>query len=438
MKSLTKKIFRFAIPSILSMWIFTLYSMIDGIFIGRYVGSFALGAVNLAMPMFNLSFGLGIMVAVGASTLISIFLAEGKHHKANEYFNRASLLAFSLGLLLSCLSYFCLDALVLALGAKGSLAPLVKDYIQVLLFFFPCYLCGYGWEIYIKVDGNASYPMFCVLLGACINLILDYLFLAKLHGGVRGAALATGIAQLSTTVCLFFYLYRKAKAFSFQKTKLSWKKSYAILTTGLPEFCTELSSGILILIFNYFSFLYLGKMGLISFSVISYLSSLIIMTMIGFAQGVQPILSYHYGKQEKKDLTHIFQISLRTITGLGLLFVLLASLFSERWVAYFLQDVLEQEKTAFAFRAYALSYLFLGWNILFSSFFTAMKKTKYSLSITFCRGLLFPILTLVFAASTLGREKIWFAALLSEGATNLLSYSLYQKTKVLWKEKKMD
>lgn len=182
--------------------------------------------------------------------------------------------------------------------------------------------------------------------------------------------------------------------------------------------------------------MYLEQSGLISFSVISYLSSLIIMTMIGFSQGIQPMVSYHYGKKEKQYLAHIFSICLSSMSVLGFFFIILSYCFSQNFVGYFLHELQELETTAFAFRIYALSYLFLGWNILFSSFFTAMKKTKYSLMITVCRGLFFPIFSLVLIKSLFGKEQLWFAALLSEASTSLVSYQLYRKAKGSWKEKK--
>ncbi len=429
MKSLTKKIFYFAIPSITSMWIFTLYTIIDGIFIGKYVGPLALGAANLAMPIFNLSFGIGIMIAVGASTLISISFSQKKFKEGNYYFNLATLLAFFLGTCLSILCFLFLKPLVFMLGANQSLFPYVSDYIQAILFFLPFYLCGYGWEIYIKVDGNARYPMLCVLLGACINIGLDYIFLAIFHTGVQGAALATGLAQMITSFALLFYIIKYSKRFSLKSYHFQLRAIISILKTGFSEFFTEISSGILILIFNRFIFFYLGEMGIISFSAISYLSSLVIMTMIGFAQGIQPILSFSYGKKIKSEILHIFNISIISILSLGIFFLALSYFFTEQLIQYFLSERTETLFTEIALKKYSLSYIFMGLNILFSAFFTAIKKAKFSLLITFCRGILLPVIALVFCTHSLGKENLWFAACISETMTFLVSFYLYQTYK---------
>lgn len=427
MHALTQKIFRFAIPSITSMWIFTLYTMIDGIFIGKYVGSLALGATNIAMPIFNLSFGLGIMIAVGASTLISICLAQKNQEQGNYYFNLATIFAFSVGLILSVLCFLFLKPLTSFLGADEALFSYVYDYIQVILFFFPFYLCGYGWEIYIKVDGNATYPMFCVLLGAMMNISLDYLFLGVFHFGVRGAALATGIAQTSTSFFLLLYILKKSKSFSFQKYHFHISSFFSVVKTGISEFFTEASSGILILIFNHFSLLYLGNRGVISYSVISYLSSLIIMTMIGFAQGVQPILSFSFGQKAKHEIKHIFKISILSITVLSLFFFLGTFFFAQNLVQYFLSEENEWKEAALALQKYSPSYLFLGFNILSSAFFTAIKRAKYASFITFFRGIFFPWILLQFLPYFLPTSELWLSAFFSEALTFCFSVFLYLK-----------
>lgn len=429
MQVLTKKIFYFALPTITSMWIFTLYTIIDGIFIGKYVGSLALGATNIAMPVFNISFGLGVMIAVGASTLISIALAQKDQQKGNYYFNLASLFSFSLGVFLSLLCWIFLKPLTFFLGADDLLLPYVHDYIQVILFFFPFYLCGYGWEIYIKVDGNTIYPMLCVFLGAIINIVLDYFFLGVLHHGVQGAALATGIAQTITSLFLFVYIVKKSKSFHFQKYNFRISSIFHIIKTGISEFFTEASSGVLILIFNHFSFLYLGNQGIISYSVISYLSSLIIMTMIGFAQGVQPIVSFCFGQKIIKDIRHIFKVSILSILSLSIFFYLFTCFFSQSLVQYFLNSEAEWQVTSLALKKYSLSYLFMGLNILFAAFFTATKKARYASLITFFRGLLLPWLFLKFLPNVIHVSNLWFSAFFSETLTFCLSLYLYKKYK---------
>lgn len=427
MHPLTKKIFRFAIPSITSMWVFTLYTIIDGIFIGRYLGPLALGATNIAMPIFNLAFGFGIMIAVGASTLIAISFANKNREKGNYYFNLASISAFILGIFLSILCFLFIKPLISFLGADDVLFPFVYNYIQLILFFFPFYLCGYGWEIYIKVDGNAIYPMLCVILGAGINIVLDYYFLAILHTGIRGAALATGIAQMTTTLFLLLYITKKSKSFFFQIYRYSFSSLFSICKTGISEFFTEISTGILTLIFNSFVFLYLQNQGIISYSIINYISSLIIMTMIGFSQGVQPILSFSFGKKAKKEIFHIFKVSILCIGALNLFFTFITFFFSHPMVHYFINSSKVSKESVLALQKYSLTYLVLGFNILFSSFFTAMRKPGYASLITFLRAIIFPYFFLFILPHVIAVNNLWFCAFLSEVCTLFVSVYFYQK-----------
>src|SRR3712207_1940220 len=175
--------------------------------------------------------------------------------------------------------------------------------------------------------------------------------------------------------------------------------------------------------------IYLGESGVISFSTISYLSSLVIMTMIGFAQGIQPILSFSYGKKAKSEILHIFDVSILSIVSLGIFFFFLACFFSENLVQYFLSRKAETLFAAIALKKYSPSYLFMGLNILFSALFTALKKARFSLLITFFRGIVFPITALFLCSRSLGKENLWFAASLSEAMTFLISFYLYQTYK---------
>ncbi|MDK4492218.1 MATE family efflux transporter, partial [Fusobacterium necrophorum] len=169
--------------------------------------------------------------------------------------------------------------------------------------------------------------------------------------------------------------------------------------------------------------------GVISFSTISYLSALVIMTMFGFAQGIQPILSFSYGKKSKSEILHIFDVSIFSIMSLGIFFLFLACFFSKNLVKYFLSTETETLFAAIALKKYSPSYLFMGLNILFSAFFTALKKARFSLIITFCRGIVFPIVALFLCTRSLGSEIIWFAAFYSEAMTFLISFYIYQRYK---------
>ena len=219
-KPILKTIFKYAIPNVISMWIFTLYTMVDGIFISRFVGSTALAGVNLVLPLINFIFSISIMIGVGSSTLIAIKFGENKYDEGNKIFTLATLLNLFSAIFISLLVLLNLERVINILGANKSqeVYQYVKDYLSVIVFFSVFYMSGYAFEIYIKIDGKPSYPTICVLVGGITNLILDYLFVVVFHYGVTGAAIATGISQVTCCSMLLFYIIFKAKKIKFKKS----------------------------------------------------------------------------------------------------------------------------------------------------------------------------------------------------------------------------
>lgn len=429
-KSILKTIFKYAIPNVISMWIFTLYTMVDGIFISRFVGSNALAGVNLALPLINFIFSISIMIGVGSSTLIAIKFGENKYDEGNKIFTLASLLNLFLGIFISMLIFFNIEKVINILGStKGDeIYKYVEDYLSVIILFSTFYMSGYAFEIYIKVDGRPSYPVACVLTGGIINIFLDYLFVVIFNFGVKGAAIATGLSQVTSCLMLLFYIIFKARYIKFKKiTKDILEKIFLIFRTGFSEFLTEISSGILILIYNLVILKRLGVTGVSIFGTISYITSFITMTMIGFSQGVQPIVSYCLGKKNYVNLKEILKISILSLGILGLFSFVIVNLFSNYIGELFFNSTDMIGKLKKVLSIYSISYIILGINIFISSYFTALKKVFYSAMITFPRGILFTGILLLTLPNILGNNSIWIVAFCSEFLTLFISYYLLKK-----------
>lgn len=431
-KEILKTIFKYAIPNVISMWIFTLYTMIDGVFISRFVGSTALAGVNLSLPLINFIFSISIMIGVGSSTLIAIKFGENKYDDGNRIFTLATFLNLFLGIFISAIILFNIDIVINILGADKSqdVYKYVKEYLTIIVCFSVFYMSGYAFEIYIKIDGKPGYPAVCVLVGGLTNLLLDYIFVVIFHYGVTGAAIATGISQITSCTMLLFYIILKAKYIKFKKlTKISLKKISKIFKTGFSEFLTEISSGILILIYNLVILRKLGVLGVSIFGTISYITSFITMTMIGFSQGIQPVISYYLGKKKYKNLKDILKISIISLGFLGVFCFIFVSLFSEYIGKIFFkeQDMILYVKRVL--KIYSLSYIVIGMNIFVSAYFTAIKKVIYSAFITFPRGILFNSILLLILPNIFGNNVIWIISFLSELLTIFICAYLLNKIK---------
>lgn len=320
------------------------------------------------------------------------------------------------------------------LGGGGNLYPYVKDYLSVIILFCVCYMTGYALEIYIKVDGNPVYPTLCVIIGGVVNILLDYIFVVIFHWGIKGAAFATGLSQVTTTSLLFYYIFFRTKRIKFVKIKYSLLNLLKIMKVGFAEFLAEVSTGISIFVFNLVILKNLGEKGVSAFGIIGYISSFITMTMIGFNQGVQPILSFNLGAKEHKKIFEIIKNSFFILGVLGIFFYTLINIFSANIVSIFLNDIEDINLTKKALTTYSFAYLICGFNIFSAGYFTAVDMVKISTIITMLRGILLLVLFIHILPIFLGTTGIWITMFVTEGITLIFSYIFMKKYNPLLKK----
>lgn len=420
-KNILKTILRYTIPSVVSMWVFTIYTMVDGIFIGRYVGPLGLAGVNITMPLINLTFAIGIMIAVGSSTLIAIHYGEGDWTAGNKIFTTAVYSLLTCGILISLIITIFIDPIIYFLGGNDILYPYIKDYLRIIILFCTCYMTGYALEIYIKVDGNPVYPTLCVVTGGIVNILLDYIFVVLFHFGIKGAALATGLSQITTTSLLFYYIFFKTKRVKFTKITYSIFNLLKIMKVGFAEFLAEVSTGISIFVFNLVILKQLGESGISAFGIIGYISSFITMTMIGFNQGVQPIFSFNLGAKEYKKISQIMKISFSILALLGIFFYTIINIFSLNIVTVFLSEIKDISLTQRALTIYSFAYLICGFNIFIAGYFTALDRVKLSTIITSLRGIVLLITLILLLPKLFGTPGIWITVFVTELLTLVVS-----------------
>ncbi|GAA6325243.1 hypothetical protein F350042L8_23410 [Fusobacterium ulcerans] len=295
--------------------------------------------------------------------------------------------------------------------------------MSVVILFCTCYMVGYALEIYIKVDGNPVYPAICVMTGGIINVGLDYLFVVVYPYGIKGAAFATGMSQLTSTSMLLFYILFKTKKIKFVKLKFSFKELLKISKVGFAEFLAEVSTGIAIFVFNIIILRELGEKGVSAFGIIGYISSFVVMTMIGFSQGIQPIVSFNLGAKKYANVIKTLKISLLMIIATGVVFYGSINFFSNKIISTFLNDTETFKMTKYALAAYSFAYIITGLNIVTAGYFTAVKKVKISTIITILRGVVLIIVFLEILPKIFGTAGIWWSVPAAELVT--LASSIY-------------
>lgn len=432
--SLKKQFFKYLVPSVTSMWIFSLYTMIDGIFVSRGVGETALAAVNIAMPFVNFIFAISMLFSTGASTIISIYIGKNNIKKANEIFSFNLFCMLTISLLITLLCLLNIDRISLFLGATENTFDLVKDYLKIIISFNGFFIISYCLEVLTKADGYPYLAIVGMIISALTNIILDFLFVIVLDFGIKGAAYATIISQGVSFI--FFLSHFMSKKSKLTLTKFEFKVKYLkrILSIGFPDAITELTSGIVILLFNQTILRYIGENGIVTYSIICYVSTLVIMTMIAITQGMQPLCSYYYGKEEFKTIKKLIKMGLKAVSISSIAIFIICIVFAKEIVYIFIKDSSSPLFTysISAFRLFSSSFLVLGFNVLVSGYFASIEEAFKATIISISRGLIFISLALFSLSFYFGDTGIWIATLISELICLLLSsYLLLKRNKIV-------
>lgn len=409
------------------MIIFSLYSMVDGFFVSKYVGVEALSAVNLSMPFINIVFALGIIAAVGSQTMCGVFIGRKNYMKANKIFsfNIKTVTIFSI--ILTVLFYFNMDTIARLLGATEELGPLVIDYLGYIVYFVPFLMISYNFEVMVKVDGFPRLAVATVITCGLSNVILDYVFVGLMGHGLAGAAVATGFSQVISTVVYLIHFTVGKSNLEFVEVKFSFDTLKSIFSLGVGDFVSEVGIAMIVLFYNIFIIKYLGEKSIATFSVISYVNNLALTCFAGITQGTQPLLSYYYGKKDYDSLKKLFRLATAAIFVTGVVFLAASQLFPERIFRIFL-DV-DKETLSYSvesLRKFSISFMITGFNVLIAAVCVSFLKPKYSVTINILRSFVTIYLAL-FVLTMIEPTLIWFASALSEAVTLIFAYYFYKR-----------
>lgn len=428
--SMRKKFIRYLLPSVSAMWVYSLYTMVDGIFVSWGVGTTAIASVNIAMPFINFIFAISVFFATGASTLVSIALGKNDLKRANEIFTMNLIAMVAVSIIIATLTLLNLDRIAIFLGANELTIDYVKKYLQIITMFNGFFITSYCLEVFTKADGFPYLAIVGVVSSALVNIVLDYLFVMKLHLGISGAAYATGISQVMATLIYIVHFNKKKSKLKFIKCKFEPSVIKNILSIGLPDSLTECSTGVVIYIFNQTILSNIGDKGIVTYSIISYINLLVLMTMIGITQGMQPLCSFYHGREDEKAVNTLFNMSAKTIGIISILIFAIVNIFTPQIVQTFMDKMANEELFNYsikAIRIFSLSFIIVGYNILISGFFAAIAKPKYATIISISRGLVIITLALFIMTSVFGETGIWLATAVSEGISIIISLSIFKK-----------
>lgn len=425
-KNLKRDFVRFMVASVVAQWIFALYSAVDGMFVARGVSEIALSAVNIASPFTNFLFSVSLMFAVGTSTLASIHLGRGEKEKANALISQNLALLVGLSVVITATVLIFPDQIARFLGAKDATIEYVKDYITTLAPFSCCFIVAYSFEILVKTDGFPRFATIAVTSGCLINCVLDYLLVFVIPLEVFGAALATGISQLCLVGIYLWHFLGPKGVLKIGKFRFSPSLVLKVMKVGLPSGLTEFSAGITVFLFNHAILTYISEEAVVSYTIVAYVNTLVVMAMAGVAQGAQPLISYFYGQNNQAVCQKLLRYCIVAACGFALAFFAFSMVGADLVVNLFVSPEMEalRHSSGIVFRIFSISFLVMGFNIVVSGFFTAVERPAFSLIISLCRGLVTISIALFIMTALFGGDGIWWASTVSEllclGVTALL------------------
>lgn len=414
-----KEFFKYAIPSALAMFISSLYTVIDGIFVGQGVGDMALAAVNIVLPFTVMLFGLASMFAIGGGSQVSKYIGAGESDKAVSIFRQVFKFLLILSGIISLICVIFTKQIVTILGATEALSELAVDYLRFYAIFCIPNLIGIVLSSFVRNDGRPKLAMLSTILGALTNIVLDYLFIFEYGLGIKGAAIATGLGQIVTVVVLVPHFIKKKGCLSFGNIKLDFEELKNFSKIGFPSFFAQASYSIIVLIHNVMLVRFMGEAGISAYSIINYITTNTYMVLYGLTLGAQPLISYNYGRKDGKRMLGFYKLTCIAATTVSLAFVFISFILGPKLIGIFTSDPYIGDLAYLALRIASLSYFAVGINLNTLVYFQALEKPKYSNLICIFRSVIFLPIALVILCIAFGGNGIWVGTILSEALTLL-------------------
>lgn len=429
--SIPRLLLHFAAPAITGLVAHALYNIVDRIFVGHTVGPSGIAAITVAFPFMITVMSFGILVGVGSSSLISIFLGQKNRENAEKVIGNALTLLAGGSLLLVLVGYFMLDHILLFSGASMTIIPQARSYLEIILVGIPFSSLSFGLNYFIRAEGHPRYAMLTLILGAVLNTILDGVLILHFAMGLQGAAIATVISQAVAAfwVSLFYIRGRGSLEMGFKNLKIEWSITRRILTIGFPPFLLEMTFVVMLSLINRIIHYHGGDMGISAVGIFFSLDSLLFLPVIGIGEGVQPLIGYNFGSGDHSRVIHAVKLALLWAFTFFFLSFSIIMLFPGQLVSLFNRE--SAELMRMTVRGMRISYMclpLLSVTIITSFTLQALGRARASLVLNLCRQVVFWIPFIIVLPMIWGLDGVWMSFPISDTLGSILAAS------ILWKQ----
>lgn len=411
-----KRLLKFTFPSIIMMIFMSIYGVVDGLFVSNFIGKTSFTALNFIYPVIMLFSAAGFMFGSGGSALISKTLGEGNKKKANEIFSMVVYVTILTAIVLAVIGIFTLRPIAILLGAEGKMLEEAIKYGTILLISLPAFMLQVEFQTFFVTAEKPKMGLIITLFAGISNIILDALLIAVFKLGISGAAIATATSQvIGGIVPILYFIFKKNNLLKICKFTFDGKALFKICTNGASELLNNIAMSFVGVLYNVQLLKYAGENGVAAYGILMYICMVFNSIFIGFAIGTAPVIGYHYGAKNTKELKSLLKKCLYIILFSSLLmFVLsevLGGIFAELFVGY---DEELCNLTKRGFIIYSFIFLFMGFAIFFSSFFTSLNDGPISAFISMLRTLVFQVITVIVFPLVIDIDGVWLSAVVAE------------------------
>ncbi|MCD8007264.1 MAG: MATE family efflux transporter [Oscillospiraceae bacterium] len=411
-----RRLLRFTLPSIVMMIFTSIYGVVDGFFVSNFAGKTPFTAINLIMPFLMVLGALGFMMGTGGSAIIAKTMGEGNKEKANSLFSLFIYISVLAGIVVAAIGIAVLRPVAAFLGAEGEILEDCVIYGRIILMALPAFMLQYEFQSLFVTAERPNLGLAVTVAAGFTNIILDAVLVGVLSKGLVGAAVATAMSQcVGGLIPIIYFALPNKSLLRLGKTRFDGRSLLKACTNGSSELMSNIAMSTVSMLYNYQLLQYAGNDGVAAYGVLMYVNMIFIAVFIGYSVGSAPIVSYHYGAGNKDELKSLLRKSVIIILCFSVSMLicseLLAKPLSTLFVGY---DEELLELTLGGFRIYSFSFLFAGFAIYGSSFFTALNNGVISAIISFLRTLVFQVAAVLIFPLIWGIDGIWFSLVAAE------------------------
>lgn len=421
-QSISRQFWRYTIPTVAAMLVNGLYQVVDGIFIGRFVGADGLAGINVAWPVIGSILGLGMLVGVGTGALVSIRQGEKDTQGAKQILATGLTLLLALTPLVAGVLFFFADDFLRWQGAEGRVFDLGLQYLQILIVGSVFTLGSIAMPFLLRNDDSPNLATILMVIGAVINIVLDYLFIAWLNWELTGAALATAIAQLVVTSLGLAYFFSRRANLRLRWSELRLKLDVIpqIFAIGTSSFFMYAYGSMMVALHNALFAQYGNQLMIGAYAILGYIVTVYYLTAEGIANGMQPLVSYNHGAKRHDNIRQLLKIAMVSSVSVGMVFIVLLNIFPREFVSVFnSEDPQLVEYTVLGIRLHMFALALDGFLVVAGAYYQAVNKGSKAMFVT-VGNMLIQLPFLYIMPKLFGVPGIWIAYPLSNIALSVV------------------